>query len=40
MIFGEIFAHFLAQNFKTKVLTAQTNLLLEFMVGFFPKILD
>ena len=29
MIFSDIFALFLAQNFKTKVLTAQKNLLLE-----------
>ena len=31
-ILGVIFALFLAQNFKTKVLTAQTNLLLECLV--------
>ena len=32
MIFSDIFALFLAQNFKTKVLTAQKNLLLECLV--------
>ena len=31
-IFTEIFALFLAQNFKTKVLTAPKNLLLECLV--------
>ena len=32
MIFGDIFALFLAQNFKTKILTAQKNLLLECLI--------
>ena len=29
MIFSDIFARFFAQNFKTKILTAQKNILLE-----------
>ena len=33
VIFCDIFALFLAQNFKTKVLTAQNNLLLECLGG-------
>ena len=33
MIFRDIFALFLAQNFKTKVRTAHKNLLLECMLG-------
>ena len=28
-IFSEIFAHFLVQNFKTKVLTAQKKIIFE-----------
>ena len=31
-IFSDIFALFLAQNFKTKILTAQKNILLECLV--------
>ena len=36
VILGVIFAPFLAQNFKTKVFTAQTNLFLKCLV-FYKK---
>ena len=32
MIFSDIFALFVAQNFKTKILTAQRNILLECLL--------
>ena len=32
VIFSEILTHFLAQNFKTQILTAQKNQLLEGLV--------
>ena len=36
MIFSDIFALFLAQNFKPKVLTTQKNLLLECLLPTRP----